>query len=96
MTIERSHGKARPTLPRASDLPAVEAERNPREGRTEGGHFAPGNRLGEGARWKASVKKLLGRAADDAITVAIGRDAARAARQGEARARRQGAEVRRP
>lgn len=75
MAIEHSHGKARPTLPRASDLPAVDAERNPRQGRTEAGHFAPGNRLGVGARWKASIKKLLGKAADDAITVAIGRDA---------------------
>ena len=75
MTIEQSHGKARPTLPRSSDLQPLDADRNPRDGRTEAGHFAPGNRLGVGARWKASIKKLLGRVADDAITVAIGRDA---------------------
>lgn len=75
MSIEQSHGKARPVLPRSSDLAAVEAERNPRQDRTEAGHFAPGNRLGVGARWKASIKKLLGRTADDAITIAIGRDA---------------------
>lgn len=75
MTIEQSHGKARPTLPRSSDLQAVQAERNPREGRTQAGHFAAGNRLGVGARWKASIKKLLGRDADDIITQTIGGDA---------------------
>ncbi len=60
MTFERSHGKARPTLPRASDLTASEADKKPREGRTPGGHFAAGNRLGIGARWKATLKKALG------------------------------------
>ena len=73
--IEQSHGKPRPTLPRSSDLRAVEAERKPRDGRTEAGHFAAGNRLGVGARWKASIKKLLGKTADDAIADAVGRDA---------------------
>lgn len=73
--IERSHGKARPTLPRSSDLRVVEAERNPREGRTQGGHFAGGNRIGIGARWKNSIKKLLGKAADDSIAQAVGSDA---------------------
>lgn len=75
MTIEMSHGKARPVLPRSSDLQSVEADRNPRDGRTQGGHFAAGNRIGVGARWKASVKKLLGRTADDTITAAVGADA---------------------
>lgn len=75
MAFEQSHGKARPTLPRSSDLSPVDAERNPRQGRTDAGHFAKGNRLGVGARWKASVKKLLGRVADDEITAAVGGDA---------------------
>lgn len=77
MTLERSHGKLRPTLPRASDLAPVEAERNPSEGRSAAGHFAAGNRLGQGARWKASIKKLLGKNADNAITKAVGADAGR-------------------
>ena len=60
MTIERSHGKARPTLPRASDLQPVEPADNPPQGRTAGGHFAAGNRVGIGARWKSTLKKALG------------------------------------
>lgn len=77
MTIEHSHGKARPTLPRASDLRLVQAERNPTEGRTGAGHFAPGNRHGVGARWKATIKKLLGRTVDDHTADEVGRDASR-------------------
>lgn len=60
MTIERSHGKARPTLPRASDLTPPEAARNPTAGRGAAGRFAAGNRIGLGARWKATLKKALG------------------------------------
>lgn len=75
MTIEMSKGKARPVLPRASDLARVKTARDPREGRTQAGHFAVGNRLGVGQRWKASVKKLLGKGVDDAVANAIGRDA---------------------
>jgi hypothetical protein len=56
MAFEQSHGKARPTLPRASDLEPAEAAPKPREGRTPGGHFAAGNRIGIGARWKATLK----------------------------------------
>ena len=75
MTIEQSNGKARPTLPRASDLKSIDAASNPRQGRTNGGHFAAGNRIGVGARWKASVKKLLGRSADSEAAELVGRDA---------------------
>lgn len=60
MTIEQSHGKARPTLPRSSDLAPVETVRDPSEGRTEGGRFAAGNRTAVGAKWKNACKKLLG------------------------------------
>ena len=60
MTIERSHGKARPTLPRSGDLRAVETAATPTEGRAPGGRFAPGNQVASGGRWKASIRKLLG------------------------------------
>jgi hypothetical protein len=76
MTIEQSHGQARPTLPRASDLKAGEAATMPRQGRTPGGHFAAGNRIGVGARWKATLKKALGRATEGDVGIVAG-DAAR-------------------
>jgi hypothetical protein len=58
--IEQSHGKARPSLPRASDLIPMDTDAKPPQGRTPGGHFAAGNRIGIGARWKATLKKALG------------------------------------
>jgi hypothetical protein len=61
--MERSHGKARPSLPRASDLRVVESAETPSDGRDAGGRFAPGNRVSIGNRWKASIKRLLGRSA---------------------------------
>jgi hypothetical protein len=77
MTIERSHGKARPALVRASDLTSPEAVAKPRTGRTPGGHFAAGNRIGIGARWKATLKKALGdRAAEGEVGI-VAADAAR-------------------
>jgi hypothetical protein len=75
MTIEQSHGKARPTLPRSNELRVVQTARDPSEGRAAGGRFAPGNRLAFGAKWKATVKKLLGRAVDNATAEVVGRDA---------------------
>jgi hypothetical protein len=60
LTIERSHGKARPTLPRSGDLRVVETAATPTEGRAPGGRFAPGNQVASGGRWKASIRKLLG------------------------------------
>lgn len=79
MTIERSHGKARPTLPRASDLQPGETATTPPTGRTPGGHFARGNRLAVGGRFKRTVAKSLGEAHEgDAGIVAS--DAARVAR----------------
>jgi hypothetical protein len=79
MTIERSHGKARPGLPRASDLAPVEAEAKPPQGRTAGGHFAAGNRLGVGARWKATLKKAMGNRAAEGELGIVAADAARVA-----------------
>jgi hypothetical protein len=60
VTIETSHGKARPGLVRASDLPTVESARKPSDGRGSDGRFAPGNRLSVGAGFKRTAKKLLG------------------------------------
>lgn len=77
MPIERSHGKARPGLPRASDLPTIEAAPNPRQGRTEGGHFAAGNRVGLEARVKHSMRKALGSKADAGEAGLVARDAQR-------------------
>lgn len=74
MALEQSHGKARPTLPRSSDLSEVQTVREPTEGRGDGGRFAAGNRIAIGAKWKASVKKLLGRTGDDSATEVVGRD----------------------
>lgn len=77
MAFERSHGKARPTLVRSSDLQTGEAEVKPREGRTDGGHFAAGNRIGIGARWKATLKKALGDRAAVGETGIVAADAQR-------------------
>ncbi|HEY1958609.1 MAG TPA: hypothetical protein VGH28_23485 [Polyangiaceae bacterium] len=64
MTIEKSHGKARPTLVRAAELrkPRTVAERS--DGRGGDGRFAPGNRAANGRGFRATVKKLLGPAVD--------------------------------
>lgn len=77
MTIERSHGKARPTLPRASDLRPHQSEANPRDGRTPGGHFAAGNRHSVEARVKHSIKKALGSRKSDGEAGIVSRDAVR-------------------
>lgn len=77
MSIEQSHGKARPTLPRSSDLEPVETVADPSEGRAPGGRFAPGNRLAEGQRWKASIRKLLGKGASTEQAANLAREAFR-------------------
>ncbi len=77
MTIEVSHGKARPTLPRASVLAVVDTAGNPTEGRAVGGRFAPGNRHAEGQRWKSSIRKLLGRGATTAEAEQLARESFR-------------------
>ncbi len=77
MSIETSHGKARPTLPRSSDLAVVDTVPNPSEGRAPFGRFAPGNRIAQGQRWKASIRKLLGRGATSAEAEALARESFR-------------------
>jgi hypothetical protein len=62
MTIERSHEKARPTLPRASDLALAEgtvAERH--RNHDEGGRFAARNQAAANRAWRRSLKKLIAR-----------------------------------
>lgn len=75
MTFERSHGKARPTLPRASDLQAIETERKPTDGRTSDGRFAPGNRVARGSGFRRTTKKLLGPATGGVDERLVRRDA---------------------
>ena len=61
MSIEQSHGKARPTLPRSKDLANVPpAGERPRQ-RDASGRFAPGNRAGVGRGWRAALARVLGR-----------------------------------
>lgn len=74
MTIERSHGKARPTLVRSSDLAPVETARDPAAGRDASGRFGPGNRVSIGQGWKAVVRRMLGKGASDPEAVAVQRD----------------------
>lgn len=60
MSIEQSHGKARPGLPRSGDLatPKAEDKRNGKRG--PGGRFAPGNDIGRGRGWRNLIRKSLG------------------------------------
>lgn len=85
--IEQSHGKARPMLPRASDLQTPAAgdgeagpkpAPNPTDGRGAAGRFAPGNRIGLGARWKATLKKAMGAATEGEAGI-VATDASRVA-----------------
>lgn len=61
MSMERSHGAARPTLPRSGTLAAVAPEPIPTGNRDTRGRFQPGNSVGTGRGWKAIVAKHLGR-----------------------------------
>ena len=75
--MERTKGKLRPSLPRASDLvePAPAAEK-PTDGRGPDGRFAAGNRASLGARFTHAIRQSLGRAGDGAALV-VARDARR-------------------
>jgi hypothetical protein len=73
VTFERSHGKARPSLPRAGKLVAVDTAPIPPTGRTAGGHFAPGNTLARDRGAKRAIKRALG--VDDETTTQLARDA---------------------
>jgi hypothetical protein len=77
MTFEVSHGKVRPTLPRASDLEAPEAEAKPTAGRGAHGHFAGANRIGLEARFVHTVRKALGSGDATGAALVVARDARR-------------------
>lgn len=77
MTIEKSHGKARPTLPRASDLGTVPQPEAPRTAtRGPDGRFAPGNRTGRGKGAKRQLARLMGTDSADPITALVASSAA--------------------
>lgn len=67
MTIERSHGRARPTLPRLSDVPTTGTAPERDEGRTADGRFGSGNAVARGRGWKRAIRKLLGHVGDDPL-----------------------------
>ena len=57
MPIEQSHGRARPTLPRASDLADLPTERVAHGKRDQRGRFVGGNDLATGRGWKAILRR---------------------------------------
>lgn len=70
--IERSKGKLRPGLVRSSDVGPVEAVPNPTAGRGAAGRFAAGNPIGQRARMKHAVKKVLGaKCGDETLDVIV-------------------------
>ncbi len=77
MGIEQSHGKARPTLPRAKDLARLDAATvgEPSEWRGEAGRFAPGNQIAVGRGWKHAISRALGRDAAEGDAWQIAADA---------------------
>lgn len=77
MTLERTHGKLRPGLPRASDLTEPPtAEKRP-TGRDALGHFVKGNRSAVGARFTHAVRKSLGSKASSGEALVVANDARR-------------------
>lgn len=67
MTIEQSHGKARPTLPRSSDLEPIRTERERDADRQPGGRWAHGNKGATGRAWKAAIKAGLPKSTADTV-----------------------------
>lgn len=65
MAIERSHGRARPTLPRARELQLVAAAPDRADVRTRDGRFGKGNAGGKDRGWKRAIVAMLARDADD-------------------------------
>jgi hypothetical protein len=60
VSIEHSHGRARPTLPRSSDLPVEVPGRDPAPNRDAQGRFKSGNGIGYGRHWKRTIALMLG------------------------------------
>lgn len=76
MGFERSHGKLRPSLPRASDLGA-QTDGKPTDARTPDGRFAAGNRQARAARFTHTIRKALGSKAATGEALVVARDARR-------------------
>jgi hypothetical protein len=78
MTIETSHGKARPSLVRASDLTSPsKTDAKPSEGRAPDGRFSAGNRAAHAARFTHTIRKALGTKAATGEALVVARDARR-------------------
>ena len=75
--IEQSHGKARPSLTRASDLQPAETVEKPTEGRAPDGRFAAGNRMARAARFTCTIRKALGSKVATGEALVVARDARR-------------------
>ncbi len=77
MTLEKSHGKARPTLPRSSDLADVPTGGDRKSNHAANGRFMPGNAAATDRSAKQAIGKVLGlRPTADAVSV-VAKDAAR-------------------
>jgi hypothetical protein len=77
MTAEQSYGKARTIMTRSSDLrPLLETVEKRSDGRDANGRFAPGTRAALGARFKATIRKSLGKRGEGDAEV-VYRDAQR-------------------
>jgi hypothetical protein len=61
MSIEDSHGAARPTLPRSRNLATVESVPSRTKGRDANGRFASGNPYSGEAKWRSLMARTLGR-----------------------------------
>lgn len=72
---ERSHGKLRPSLPRLGEVGAVVTVRDRSRNHGAGGRFPKGNDAAKGKGWKASIRKMLGEDATDAVALAVAADA---------------------
>jgi hypothetical protein len=77
MTFERSHGKARPSLARGSDLKPADSVEKPTDARTPDGRFAAGNRTARAARFTHTIRKALGSKAANGEALIVARDARR-------------------
>jgi len=80
MSLEHSHGKARPTLPRSSDLRLVEREGAEGERpawRGADGRVGPGNTLGTDRGLRMDIARMLGRAATTVEAASVHREALR-------------------
>jgi hypothetical protein len=77
MSIEHSHGKARPTMPRPSDLRLVGAEAQRPAWRGADGRVGTGNELGKERGQKMDLARMLGRDATGEDALAVTREATR-------------------